>query len=130
MSDHVTTVIREPRPSRVERFSVDGHDFTASLIDPPGREATWHIRLDGDDDGPVTHVVAAHLDDAIADLEADAARQRARAQVHLDLADQADGQRFLVESLAQQMGATPEPEPEPVDQPVHHGAAKPPPPTG
>lgn len=126
MSDHVSTHVREPLPSRVERFSVGDWGFTASLIDPPGREAAWHIRLDGEDHGPVTVVTAGHIEDGIADLEAEAARQRARAQVHLDLADQADGQRSLIEALHQKVGVPPEPGPEPVDQPVQHVVAKPP----
>jgi hypothetical protein len=126
VSDHVITVHREPRPSRVEQFTVEDWTFTASLFDQPGVDATWRIRLDGDDLGPITVVVADHLADGIADLEAEAARQRARAQVHLDLADDADRQRSLVEALTAtlEVGATPAPEL--VDQPVQRVEGKPP----
>jgi hypothetical protein len=130
VSDHVITVHREPMPSRVERFEVGDWSFTASLLDPPGRDAVWHIRLDDDDHGPITVVVADHLADGIADLESEAARQRARAQVHLDLADDADRQRSLVEALTATLGAADAPATEPVDPAIQHATAKPSAPAG
>jgi hypothetical protein len=130
MSDHVVTVHREPMPSRVEQFTIEDWTFTASLYDQPGVDATWRIRLDGDDLGPITVVVADHLADGIADLEAEAARQRARAQVHLDLADDADRQRSLVEALVATLGTADTPATEPVDPAIQHATAKPPAPAG